>query len=863
MSNPSPPRRSRLRWALSIYLGLLLFSSAVRWMQDPAGPHAYQQIQQLPPVEGNRHIEGPPVDLAYSDGGSRGVPVLLLHGSPVASSSMMDMHAALERSGYRPLTPDLPGFGRSTRDIPDYSSRAHARYLLSWMDSLGVESAHAVAYSMSGAVVLHASDLQPERFRSVSLLSAIGVQELELTGDYHLNHAIHGLQLSALWLVREATPHFGFLDDAILGVPYAKNFYQTDQRPLRDILSRFEDPMQIVHAEDDPMVPIGAAIEHARLVPQSNFLRLASGGHGLPFSQPDRAASLVATFIDQVEAGEGLTRQTADPARIAQAAQPFDPGSAPPPSPFTIGLLMVLVALTTLVSEDLASIGSGLMAARGTFTFLQATGAALTGIVLGDMALYAAGRWVGRPLVSRPPFSWFVSSEKLQVGEKWFDEKGIRAVLIARFVPGTRLPTYVAAGVLKAPFFKFFGYFMVAALLWTPAIVGATMYLGRGVLVYYELFEAYAVWVVLGLALLLLIGFRIAPLLFSHQGRRRLAGRWIRLTQWEFWSPWVFYPPVVIWCIWLAVRHRSLLAFTASNPGIPHSGFVGESKAAILRELPAEWVAPFEAIPGGTGPAEGLERVESFLARAGSSYPVVLKPDVGERGRGVRIAHSPESVGQFFGQARGRSMVQQFVPGEEYGVFYYRDPESGAGSILSVTDKRFPAVTGDGKRTLHDLILDDRRAVAMLSVYERVNAPRLDSIPAQGQSVPLVELGTHCRGALFVDGQALITPALTVAISSIADHFPGFHFGRLDLRVPKAELLAEGREFQIIELNGVTSEATHIYDPANSLFSAYRTLFRQWELAWLIGKKNIEAGARPSSVTAIARILWQHARAKA
>ncbi|MFT4605846.1 MAG: hypothetical protein ACI9W4_002591, partial [Rhodothermales bacterium] len=141
--------------------------------------------------------------------------------------------------------------------------------------------------------------------------------------------------------------------------------------------------------------------------------------------------------------------------------------------------------------------------------------------------------------------------------------------------------------------------------------------------------------------------------------------------------------------------------------------------------------------------------------------------------------------------------------------------------------------------------------------------PRLDSIPAQGQSVPLVELGTHCRGALFVDGQALITPALTVAISSIADHFPGFHFGRLDLRVPKAELLAEGREFQIIELNGVTSEATHIYDPANSLFSAYRTLFRQWELAWLIGKKNIEAGARPSSVTAIARILWQHARAKA
>jgi membrane protein DedA with SNARE-associated domain/pimeloyl-ACP methyl ester carboxylesterase len=781
----------------------------------------------------------------------------------MASSSMMEMHASLETRGFRPLTPDLPGFERSTRDIPDYSSRAHARYVISWMDSLGIESAHVVAYSMSGAVVLEASQMQPERFRSVTMLSAIGVQELELTGDYHLNHAIHGLQLSSLWLLREATPHFGFLDDAILGVSYAKNFYETDQRPLRGFLAEFAGPMQIVHANDDPMVPIGAAIEHARLVPQAEFVRLTSGGHGLPFSQPDFAASLVASFVDRVEAGQGLTRLAADPARIADAARPYDPSSQPPPSPFTIGLLMVLIALTTFASEDLASIGAGLMAARGTFTFLQATGAALAGIVLGDMALYAAGRWVGRPLVSRAPFSWFVSAEKLEVGEKWFDEKGIRAVLIARFIPGTRLPTYVAAGVLKAPFFKFFGYFLVAALLWTPAIVGASLYLGRQVLVYYEVFEVYAVWVVLGLALILLIAFRIAPLLFSHQGRRRLTGRWMRLTQWEFWPPWVFYPPVVLWCLWLAVRHRSLLAFTAANPGIPHSGFVGESKQDILRRLPAANVAPFEALPADLGPEAGLERVEAFLARRGSAYPVVLKPDVGERGRGVLIADSPETASQFFAKTKGPSLIQEFVPGREFGVFYYRDPATSEGCILSVTDKRFPAVTGDGERTLHELILDDHRAVAMLSVYERVNASRLDTVPARDQSVPLVELGTHCRGAMFVDGTSLITPALTRAISNIADHFPGFHFGRFDLRVPDAQLLAEGREFQIIELNGVTSEATHIYDPSHSLFSAYRTLFNQWELAWLIGLKNMRAGASASGLPAIVRILWQHVRAAA
>ena len=41
------------------------------------------------------------------------------------------------------------------------------------------------------------------------MLSAIGAQEYELLGDYHLNHGIHGLQLAGLWLLREATPNFG------------------------------------------------------------------------------------------------------------------------------------------------------------------------------------------------------------------------------------------------------------------------------------------------------------------------------------------------------------------------------------------------------------------------------------------------------------------------------------------------------------------------------------------------------------------------------------------------------------------------------------------------------------------------------
>ncbi|MFT5144272.1 MAG: membrane protein DedA with SNARE-associated domain/pimeloyl-ACP methyl ester carboxylesterase [Rhodothermales bacterium] len=773
---------------------------------------------------------------------------------------MMGVHRSLADRGRRVLTPDLPGFERSERHVPDYSVRAHGRYLITWLDSLGVDQADFVAYSMSGGVVLEAYQLAPERFRSLVMLSAIGVQELELTGDYTLNHVIHGLQVSAIWLVVEGIPHFGYLDDAIVSVQYARNFYETDQRPLRGFLRDFQAPMEIIHDRGDAMVPYAAAVEHARLVPQASLVTLTGRGHGWPFMAADSVAALIDDFVGRVDRALAPDRAAAAPDRTLAAAEPFDASSVPPPSGLTVAILMFLVAAATMASEDLASIGSGLMAAQGTLTFVQAFLAALVGIVVGDMSLYLAGRWLGRPLVERAPFRWFVSSEKLAVGEKWFDERGIRAVLLARFVPGTRLPTYVAAGVLRAPFFKFFGYFLVAALLWTPAIVGASMLLGRRVLLYYDVFEQYAVWVVAGLAIFLFVAFRIAPLLFSHAGRRRLAGKWLRVTTWEFWPAWVFYPPVVLWCFWLAVRNRSLLAFTAANPGIPHSGFVGESKRAILDALPPEWVASYTYLPAGVSVDDGAAAVADFMTVHGTEFPVVLKPDVGERGRGVTVARSESDVRRHLSDAEGATIAQTYVPGSEYGVFYYRDPDSGEGIIFSVTDKRFPSVTGDGKRSIHELILEDPRAIAMLPVYEQANAHRLDQVLPAAQTAQLVELGTHCRGAVFLDGSQLITPTLTRALSEIAGKFEGFHFGRFDVRVADAQALAEGRDFRIIELNGVTSEATHIYAPGTRLLDAYRVLFKQWELAFQIGASNRKRGAKASSLAQMTALLLAHIR---
>ena len=85
---------------------------------------------------------------------------------------------------------------------------------------------------------------------------------------------------------------------------------------------------------------------------------------------------------------------------------------------------------------------------------------------------------------------------------------------------------------------------------------------------------------------------------------------------------------------------------------------------------------------------------------------------------------------------------------------------------------------------------------------------------------------------------------LTAAVDAMAQSHPGFYFGRFDVRSPSIEDL-QGGSFEVLELNGVSAEATHIYDPSVSLRKAYRTLLVQWRIAFEIGAMNRTTGSGP------------------
>jgi hypothetical protein len=424
-------------------------------------------------------------------------------------------------------------------------------------------------------------------------------------------------------------------------------------------------------------------------------------------------------------------------------------------------------------------------------------------------------------------------------------------VLLTRFVPGTRLPAYVTAGLVRASFPRFALWFLLAVALWTPILVGTAALAGSGGPVAWP-------WLI-ALAAALWAGVELGVPALTASGRRVLRTRWRRLRAWEFWPLWLFYLPVLVRIAALMIRYRSATLVSAVNPAIPEGGFIGESKSEILLALPQDSVAPAIRLPSDLEPIQVILHVNGWRSGRGPEWPLVVKPDVGQRGEGVRIVRSNEELVSAVAGIRGDAIVQEFVDGPEYGVFWARPPDEPRGRIFSVTEKVLPELTGDGQTRLEDLILRAPRASLIAETYFAENADRLGRVPANGERVRLVEIGTHCRGAVFLDGARLVTPELEEAFDRIGRACEGFHFGRFDVRAPSEAAFRAGR-FRILELNGMTSEATHVYDPRNTLFSAWGALFRQWELAFRIAAANRARGARPASLRTMLRRWWDYSR---
>ncbi|MEQ9300430.1 MAG: hypothetical protein RIF33_17790 [Cyclobacteriaceae bacterium] len=318
-----------------------------------------------------------------------------------------------------------------------------------------------------------------------------------------------------------------------------------------------------------------------------------------------------------------------------------------------------------------------------------------------------------------------------------------------------------------------------------------------------------------------------------------------KFWQWEYWPFNLLYAPIIPYWIWLTIKTRSFFFFTAANPGIEFGGMLGESKEKILQTINPKF------LPITVKLNEGIYRdgVLQAMKKAGLSFPIILKPDIGERGWGVEKIADESALEEYLSAPMPSLLLQEYIDlPVELGIFYYRKPSMHKGEITSIVKKRLLSATGDGMSTIRELMKKDDRARR----YEQGIVARLkngiDHVPANGEKVELMPIGNHAMGTAFLNANYEIDAALEDVFDNIAKDIDGFYFGRFDIRCASFEELKRAEHFKIIELNGAGAEPSHVYDPDNSLLSAYRDIIFHLGLLADISIENMKLGMRPMGI---------------
>jgi hypothetical protein len=312
----------------------------------------------------------------------------------------------------------------------------------------------------------------------------------------------------------------------------------------------------------------------------------------------------------------------------------------------------------------------------------------------------------------------------------------------------------------------------------------------------------------------------------------------IRLFHWEYWPFGIIQAPLFLMWLWYSLRERSFFYFSASNPSILSGGMMGESKFEVLSFLSEELKPRTILIRLPASKTEVVRKIDD----AGLNFPLIFKPDLGERGWLVRRIDDPEGIEDYLVEVKIDFIIQELVDLPlEFGVYYVRFPSEENGRVASITAKEFLYVQGDGIKSLRELIHDKDRAMLQWGLLRKKYKNRLNEIIPKGKREELVSIGNHCLGTQFLNGNHLITPQLSKSFDRISKTIGGFYFGRYDLRCSTLDDLENGR-VKIVELNGCGAEPSHIYQPGTSLWTGIADLITHWQNLYRVSKENHQRG---------------------
>lgn len=310
-----------------------------------------------------------------------------------------------------------------------------------------------------------------------------------------------------------------------------------------------------------------------------------------------------------------------------------------------------------------------------------------------------------------------------------------------------------------------------------------------------------------------------------------------RIFKFEFWPMWIFYIPVALYGLILSLKARSITFFTTVNPSMRYSGGLEYSKMDYYRFLPEE------IIPKTLLINKNIEnyKLQNLIIENKFQFPLIVKPDKGQRGKEVKKVNSMNELIDFLVQAsRDDFLLQEYINLPiELGIFFIKTPDGKEEKITSITKKKFLSIKGDGKLTLRKIISKNIRAVGQKRKLREKLQSEWNSIVPKDKEVLLEPIGNHNRGTEFINANSLISPELVDVISWLVSHIPDFYYGRIDLKTKSIDALLN-KDLKVLEVNGVNSEPSHIYDTKTKIKDAYKDLFWHMDMMFKISQQNRE-----------------------
>lgn len=295
------------------------------------------------------------------------------------------------------------------------------------------------------------------------------------------------------------------------------------------------------------------------------------------------------------------------------------------------------------------------------------------------------------------------------------------------------------------------------------------------------------------------------------------------MQPYEFWNPRLFEAPYYVALLMRCLlRGLAVKGLAKANYGLDHGELGLGSKFSTQMAFAQDHFLPTVRLdlPGD----EASRVAAAFVASHG--LPVILKPDIGAVGKGVIKIDAADALMQAIDDLEGTYLLQAFCPYDtEYGVFVVRS--HGQCRVTGINKKHFPTVVGNGCNNIGELAALHPRYTLHWPLF--LKYIDLQRVPNDGEATQLSFIGSHTMGCKFTDDTNQLTRAIERTIEQICADQPGFNFGRLDVKARDDEAFCAG-DFVVIEVNGIASLPTHMFDPSNSLGRAYRIFLQHAKL---------------------------------